>query len=566
METQWIYKPQVDEFRVQDLAGAINVNSHLATLLLQRGVGSFEAAKNYFRPLLSQLPNPFGMTDMDLAVQRLVDAIGNGEKILFYGDYDVDGTTSVALMVTFFREQYPNIGFYIPDRYAEGYGLSLAGVDHARKNGFSLIITLDCGIKAHQQISKAKEWGIDVMVCDHHRPEGTLPPALAILNPQREDCDYPSKELSGCGVGFKLLQAFCQHQGLDEQEALFPLLDLVTLAIAADIVPIVNENRILAYYGLKVLEKSPRPGIQALLKVAGVQAPFTISDLVFYVGPRINAAGRLAHAHEAVRLLLSNDAEDAERRAHMLHEKNQERKQVDQSITEEALAMIAEGGEAKSTVLFKEDWHKGIVGIVASRCIEQYYRPTIILTSSNQKATGSARSVPGFDVYEALHECEDLLEQFGGHTYAAGLTLALDKVDAFRSRFEQVVAKRIGPEGLVPQLEVDMEVPLEVLTPKFYAVLKQMAPFGPGNPEPILVSRNLKVLGQPRLLKEKHLKATITDDNPQSGAIDIIGFNMAEFFPLLESGRPFSLAYALQENHWRGQTSLQLMAKDIRPE
>ncbi|HAP58954.1 MAG TPA: single-stranded-DNA-specific exonuclease RecJ [Cytophagales bacterium] len=566
MEWQWIYKPVPNETSVNQLAEAINVNPALATLLAQRGITTYDTAKAFFRPSLDRLPDPFGMADLHKAVDRLVSAVSNEEKILFYGDYDVDGTTSVALMMSFFQEYYPQILYYIPDRYAEGYGLSLAGVDYARKEGVKLLITLDCGIKAHEPIAQANAWGMDVMVCDHHRPEGELPPAHAVLNPQRPDCPYPSTELSGCGVGFKLLQGFCLQQGLDLNEHLYPLLDLVTIAIAADIVPIKNENRILAHYGLQAMNVQMRPGVKARVELAGMSTPISISDVVFYLAPRINAAGRLAHAHDAVKLFLSTKTEEAQRRAQALHDKNQERKQVDQSITQEALAMLAQQEERNSTVLFKDDWHKGIIGIVASRCIEHHYRPTIILTESNRKATGSARSVAGFDIYEALHECADLLDQFGGHTYAAGMTLPLENVPKLQARFEEVVANTITPEAQTPQLEIDLELPLAFITDKFYRILKQMAPFGPANPEPILVSHNLTLGSAPRLLKEKHLKMSVTTADPQVGHLEAIGFNMAEYFPLLKTGDPFSMAYTLQENTWRGETSLQLRIKDIRIE
>lgn len=551
---------------VSTLAEAINVNPFLATLLLQRGITSFEDAKSFFRPKITDLPDPFIMQDMEKGVDRLEEALSQGEKILFYGDYDVDGTTSVALMMSFFRNHYPHIGYYIPDRYAEGYGVSLAGIDYARKEGYSLIITLDCGVKAHETIGQAAAWGIDTIVCDHHRPEGNLPPALAILNPQRPDCPYPSKELCGCGVGFKLLEAFCKRQGLEFEDHLFPLLDLVAIAIAADIVPIVRENRVLAHFGLQALHQRQRPGLETLFSLAGVNAPYEIADVVFYIAPRINAAGRISHARKAVELFLATDPDKAEALAQSLHTMNQERKQVDQAITAEALEILSRQKEQKSTVLFKSDWHKGIVGIVASRCIENYHRPTIILTESNNKATGSARSVPGFDIYKALHACTDLLDQFGGHTFAAGLTLPLQNVEALQQRFEEIVQLTLPPEAEKPQIVIDLEVPLHIVSPKFYQILKQMAPFGPQNLEPILVSKGLTVVGNARLLKDRHIKATISDSDLNSGALDMIGFNMEHFFPLLQSGKPFSMAYTLQENHWRGQTSLQLRVKDIRPE
>lgn len=567
IEKRWIIAAEPsseDKTTAEELAKAINVSPGIAALLVQRGVYDFEAAKSFFRPDLSVLHDPFLMQDMDKAVERLTEAMASGEKILVYGDYDVDGTTSVTMFYGFLRKIYDQLDYYIPDRYIEGYGVSTQGIDYAKKNGFSLIVCLDCGIKSVDKVAYAKSLGVDFIICDHHRPGDELPPAAAVLDPKRTDCAYPYKELSGCGVGFKLLQAFCQQNGQD-LDLLYPYLDLLVVSIASDIVPITGENRVLAYYGLRHLNVSPRIGLKALIKIAGIHNVLDISNILFGIGPRINAAGRIKHAKEAVRLLLCDDEVEADEFAQEINKHNTDRRKFDTSITDEALAMIQNDAfisGAKSTVLYKEDWHKGVIGIVASRCIEHFYRPTIILTQSNGKAAGSARSVPGFDVYEAIEECGDLLEQFGGHTFAAGMTLPIENVDAFRRRFDEIVSARIQPDQLTPMIEVDTEVELEEISWKFYKVLKQMGPFGPGNMTPVFVSRGLSIAGKPTIMKEKHIKFNVFQKD--SPAFTTIAFSMAHIYPDLMDGKTFDLCYTLDENTFRDNTTLQFMLKDIR--
>jgi len=563
MEKRWIYGNKPKEAAVKQLASAINISQKLATVLVQRGVATFEQAKAFFRPNLEELHNPFLMKDMDKAVTRLLLAMKRQEKILIYGDYDVDGTTSVALVYGFLRKYYPRLNFYIPDRYKEGYGVSNLGIDYAYKNKFTLIISLDCGIKAHTQIKKAQDSGIDFIVCDHHNP-GTLPEAYAVLDPKRKDCAYPYKELSGCGVGFKLMQAFCQKQSIDEKE-LFRHLDLLAVSIASDIVPMTGENRILTYWGLKVLNKNPRPGFKALIDVSGFKKSLDIEAIVFGIGPRINAAGRIAHAKAAVELLLAEDLQEAILFAKQINENNISRKDHDTSITQEALAMIeneATFPEAKSTVLFKENWHKGVIGIVASRCIEKYYRPTVILTESNNLATGSARSVAGFDLYEAISKCSDLLEQFGGHTFAAGLSLKKENINAFRKRFDAIAADALSEEQLTPFIEIDCVLELKDISQKFYAILAQMAPFGPRNLQPVFVSENVFDTGKGKLLKGKHLKLCLKQEG--SKEIEAIGFDMPSYYERIASGERFRLCYTLSENTWNGISHLQIFIKDIK--
>lgn len=567
IEKRWIIaaEPSSEHKTVAEiLAGAINVSPGIAALLVQRGVYDFEAAKSFFRPDLSVLHDPFLMQDMDKAVDRLTEAMASGEKILVYGDYDVDGTTSVAMFYGFLRKMYDHLDYYIPDRYVEGYGVSTQGIDYAKENGFSLIVCLDCGIKSVDKVAYAKSLGVDFIICDHHRPGDELPPASAVLDPKRTDCAYPYKELTGCGVGFKLLHAFCQQNGQD-LDLLYPYLDLLVVSIASDIVPITGENRVLAYYGLRHLNSSPRVGLKALIKIAGIHNVLDITNVVFGLGPRINAAGRIKHAKEAVRLLLCDDEAEAEEFAQEINKHNTDRRKFDTSITDEALAMIqgdAFISTAKSTVLYKEDWHKGVIGIVASRCIEHFHRPTIILTHSNGKAAGSARSVPGFDVYEAIEECGDLLEQFGGHTFAAGMTMPIENIDAFRRRFDEIVSARIQPEQLTPMLEVDTEIELNEISWKFYKVLKQMGPFGPGNMTPVFVSRGLSIAGKPTIMKEKHIKFNVFQK--ESPAFTTIAFGMAHIYPDLMDGKTFDLCYTLDENTFRDNTTLQFMLKDIR--
>jgi single-stranded-DNA-specific exonuclease len=561
IEKRWIhYPPFTPEQQqiVQDLTESLKVSPSLATLLVQRGIIDFEQSRNFFRPDIQHLHDPFLMKDMEEAVDRIIKAIASSEKILVYGDYDVDGTTSVALFYGFLKKIYPNLDYYIPDRYEEGYGVSWQGVEWAAANGFSLIVTLDCGVKSVDKVMLAAEKGIDFIICDHHRPGDELPPAVAVLDPKRNDCLYPYKELTGCGVGFKLLQAFCIKQGIDS-ENLYEYLDLLVVSIASDIVPITGENRVLAFYGLQRLNASPRTGIQALIRISGMTGALDITNVVFGLGPRIK------HAKEAVRLLLSEIEEEAMAFAEEINKHNSERRNFDSSITEQALFMIENDewlSNAKSTVLYKEDWHKGVIGIVASRCIEKYHRPTIILTQSHGKAAGSARSVPGFDVYEAIEECADLLEQYGGHTFAAGLTLPLDNVEAFRTRFNEIVSSRILPDQLVPMINVDMLLELENITPKFYNILRQMGPFGPGNMTPIFESRNMTLVGRPALMKEKHIKFDVKQN--RSAVFTAVGFGMGHFYPDIVNGRPFSICYCLEENNFRDKKTLQLSLKDIK--
>ena len=550
---------------MQHLVQTLGISPVLAGLLVQRGVYSFDEARLFFRPDISHLHDPFLMKDMDRAVQRLTMAIVRQEKILVYGDYDVDGTTSVALFYGFLRTFYTNTDFYIPDRYKEGYGISQAGVQWAAENDFSLIVALDCGIKSVDRVAEAKALGIDFIICDHHRPGNELPDAAAVLDPKREDCSYPYSELTGCGVGFKLLQAYCIFKDIPA-EKLYNFLDLLAVSIAADIVPITGENRVLAYYGLKVLNKTSRPGLKALIKIAGLSRELDINSVVFGIGPRINAAGRIKHAKAAVQLLLAETDEAAEQAAFEINENNNSRRQYDSSMTEQALAMIR-GSEqlvhAKSTVLYDATWHKGVIGIVASRCIEHFHRPTVILTQSHNKLAGSARSVPGFDVYEAIEECADLLEQFGGHTFAAGLTLSEENLPAFQKRFEEVVSQRIDEEMLTPMINIDLTIDLEQIDGKFYRILKQMAPFGPQNLQPVFTTEAVYLAQQPIIMKEKHLKLMLRQQGSDN-TYTAVGFGMAHFAPQLSSQQPFSICYQLDENTYNGNTTLQLMLKDIR--
>ncbi|MBS9525498.1 single-stranded-DNA-specific exonuclease RecJ [Litoribacter ruber] len=564
MEFRWKIKAPAEGESVDKLGREINVNPVLANMLVNRGVDTFQKAKDFFRPDLDKLHDPFLMQDMDRAVDRIQKAILAQEKIMVYGDYDVDGTTSVALMYGFLREFYPHVDFYIPDRYKEGYGISEKGVRHAAENGFKLIISLDCGIKALEKVDLANELGVDFIICDHHTPGEVIPDAVAVLDPKRLDCNYPYKELSGCGVGFKLIQAFSIKTGRDPAN-LNSFMDLVAVSIAADIVPITGENRVLAFYGLERLNNNPRPGLKALMLKNKMEKEVDITDIVFKIGPRINASGRLEHAKASVELLISKDLTDALRRAELVEEVNASRKNFDENITREAIQMIVEREEVqafKSTVLFKEDWHKGVIGIVASRCIEKYYRPTIILTESNNKATGSARSVFDFDIYEAISECSDLLEQFGGHKYAAGLTMSVDKVAAFQEKFEKVVSERLTDIHMKPVLEIDDELLLDQINYKFYNILKQMAPFGPGNPEPIFCSNQVHVENI-RVLKDKHLKFDIVQDG-QVTRPTCIAFGFADYYQLLNSKMRFNVAYEVRENTFRNTSSLQLYVKDIK--
>ena len=565
MDHKWVYKELPDSKKVNNLSEELNINPILASILLQRNVKTFADAKSFFRPTLNDLHDPFLMEDMDVAVKRLGQAIHNQESIMIYGDYDVDGTTSVALVYCFLRRHHSHLLYYLPDRYSEGYGLSKKGIDSAYEKNVKLIISLDCGIMANEMASYASTLGIDLIVCDHHLPGKTLPEATAILNPKRRDCHYPYKELSGCGVGFKFMQAYCMENGVDIAE-LYEYIDLLAVSIASDIVPVDGENRIFAYYGLEKLNENPRPGLKALIDVSGLRGKVTISGIVFGIGPRINAAGRMTHADLAVELLVTDSFKDAEYIALKINSNNNERRNYDSTITQEAIKMIEEDEKirsSKSTVLYKSDWHKGVIGIVASRCIDRYYKPTVILTNSNGKATGSARSVDGFDVYQAISECADLLDQFGGHMYAAGLTLPVEKIDEFRKKFEQIVEERISTDQLIPRIMIDQVIPLEVINSKFLEILKQMAPFGPSNMQPVFVSEDLYVSIRPRILKEEHLKFFVKQEN--SDVIhEAIGFGLAQYFELIDSGMRFKMAYTIEENDYLGQRSLQLYIKDIK--
>ncbi|GAB3895425.1 single-stranded-DNA-specific exonuclease RecJ [Spirosoma agri] len=552
---------------IESLTQSLNVSPFLAALLVQRGVYNYDAARVFFRPEIGHLHDPFAMKDMDRAVARLKRAMQpeRQEKILIYGDYDVDGTTSVSLVYGFLKNYHPAIDYYIPDRYKEGYGISQQGIQWAAENGFSLIIALDCGIKSIERVAEAKALGVDFIICDHHRPGTELPDAAAVLDPKRDDCDYPYKELSGCGVGFKLLQAFCQHEQIDIQQ-LYPYLDLVAVSIASDIVPLTGENRVMAHHGLKYLNAAPRTGLKALIKIAGFSKELDITNLVFGLGPRINAAGRIQHAKAAVQLLLAESEEEADGFAMAINKHNNSRREFDSSITEQALAMIRQNEamlSAKTTVLYDATWHKGVIGIVASRCIEHFHRPTIILTQSHDKAAGSARSVPGFDVYEAIEECADLLEQFGGHTFAAGMTMSVDNIDAFRQKFEEVVSRKITDEHLTPLIDIDLPLDFSEINDKLVRILKQMGPFGPHNMQPLFMTENVYLASDPIIMKEKHLKISVKQS--RSGhTITAIGFGFAHMADQLRRGMPFSICYQVEQNVFNGNVSLQLMLKDIR--
>ena len=564
MDKRWLSKEIPPQDQVEQLSKAININYSLSAILIQRGIDSYEAARKFFRPTLEDLHDPFLMKDMDKAVERLHLAIGQNERILIYGDYDVDGTTSVALVYSFLKHFYPHCDGYIPDRYAEGYGVSLAGIEWAEKNNYSLIIALDCGIKSAELVTVAKSKGIDFIICDHHLPDDFIPKAIAVLDPKRKDCAYPFQELSGCGIGFKLIQAYSRLYR-DEKEV-YQYLDLVAVSIASDIVPIVGENRILTYFGLRKLNEDPLPGLKALKEIAAIKSDLDVSGIVFTLGPRINAAGRVAHGRAAVDLLIAQSEAEALGLAEKINLKNEVRKQFDADITEEAIAMI-EGDEAlrsaKSTVLFKNTWHKGVIGIVAARCVEKYYRPTVILTESNNKITGSARSVNGFDLYNAIVECSDLLEKFGGHKYAAGLTLDINNLEEFQRKFEEVVSSTITQEMLTPLIEIDMPLTFDAITPKFINVLKQMGPFGPENQRPVFKTSSVFVFNSLSSFKDKHVRFLAGQDGSDN-VFQAVGFDMAEHYERLASRDPFKMAFTVEENTFNGTTSVQLRIKDIK--
>lgn len=572
MINTWIYRTLTEQqSETQNkLAEELSISTLLSQLLVQRDILTFEDARSFFRPDLSNLHDPFLMADMHNAVNRLTKAMQNNEKILIYGDYDVDGTTSVALVYKFLKQFYSNVDFYIPDRYNEGYGISIQGIDFAADNDFKLIIALDCGIKAVEKVSYALGLGVDFIICDHHTPDDVLPAAVAVLDSKRDDCNYPYKHLSGCGVGFKLMQAFAITNDIDFSK-LTPLLDLVALSIASDIVPITGENRILAFYGLKQINSNPSIGLKGILEVCGLtDKEITISDIVFKIGPRINASGRMKLASEAVELLVSSDQVFAKEKSDTINEYNNDRKDLDKNITDEAIALIAADKrylDRKSIVVHKPDWHKGVIGIVASRLSEEYYKPSIVLTNSNGFASGSARSVSGFDIYKAIDSCRDLLENFGGHMYAAGLSMKEENIPEFTERFEHFVSENILKEQTYPQIEVDAILEFKDITPKFFRVLKQFGPFGPGNMKPIFVSKKVLDYGTSRLVgkDQEHLKLELVDSSSEN-VMNGIAFRMHEYNDHLKALNPLDICYTIEENSFNGNTSIQLMIRDIKIE
>lgn len=552
-----------DKEKTAALFKELKIHPVLCSILVQRGIETFAEAKSFFRPQLSALHDPFLMKDMQKAVDRILQAFATGEKILVFGDYDVDGTTAVSCMYQFLKKHHVQTEFYIPHRYREGYGISKKGIDYAFENNYTLVVSLDCGIKSVELINYAKGLGIDFIVCDHHLPDDELPPAIAILNPKQKDCHYPYKELCGCGVGFKLITALCRSMHLPDEIA-FSYLDLVATAIAADIVPITGENRILAYFGLEKANRNPNFGIKALSYLSSFQKQFHITNLVFIIAPRVNAAGRMDDGRKAVQMFIAESYEEAMHWAEQLNEDNTSRKEADSSITEEALALIQSDDnllERKSTVLYQPHWHKGVVGIVASRLIDHFYRPTIILTQSGDYVAGSARSVAGFNVYEAIHQCKDLLLGYGGHFYAAGMTMETDKVDAFCKRFEEVVQASIHPELLIPEIVIDAEIRFSDIKRSFYDILCQMEPFGPDNMSPTFCARRVYNTGWSKVVKEVHLRFVVKQENQ---ILTGIGFNMADKMPLLIANRPVDLVFKIDENEWNGEKSLQLKVLDVR--
>lgn len=552
-----------DKQKTDLLQSALKISPIICDILVKRGVVTFEESKKYFRPELKDLHDPWLMKDMDKAVERIIRAVNNNEKILVFGDYDVDGTTSVASMYSFLKKVHADLDFYIPHRYREGYGVSKAGIDFANENGFSLIISLDCGIKSVELVKYAKDLGIDFIICDHHLPDEELPNAVAILNPKQKDCNYPYKELCGCGVGFKLISALAPQFGLSDDDV-YESLDLVATAIAADIVPMTGENRILAYYGLKKVNENPNNGIKALWFLSNLKTNLHINNLVFIIAPRVNAAGRMDDARKAVQMFIAGSYDEALQYAEMLHSDNTERKEADLSITSEALSLItgnADWQARKSTVVFQSHWHKGVVGIVASRLIEHYYRPTIVLTQSGEYIAGSARSVPGFNLYEAVHACREHLIGYGGHFAAAGLTLEIDKIDAFRDKFEEIVSATIHPELLIPEIIIDAEINFKDIQWPFYNIIQQMEPFGPENLRPVFVARKVWNTGYSKIVKEEHIKFSLKQNNI---VLTGIAFKMADKFHLLQMDKPIDVVFKIDENEWNGNKTLQLRVIDFR--
>ncbi|MBN1388133.1 MAG: single-stranded-DNA-specific exonuclease RecJ [Bacteroidales bacterium] len=569
MEKNWIIKEQGDNVVVKQLMNSLDVPQPLANLMVQRGITSYDEANSFFRPVLENLHDPFLMKDMNIAVDRISSAIYKNEKILIYGDYDVDGTTSVALMYSFFRNIYQNIDFYIPDRYTEGYGISCKGIDYAHENNCKLMITLDCGIKAVDKIKYASSLGLDVIICDHHLPGDRVPAATAVLDPKQEGCNYPYKDLSGCGVGFKLIQAYSRVNGTPFKN-LIQYLDLVAISIASDIVPLTGENRILAHFGLIQLNENPRMGIAKIIKESEIRKKITIEDIIFKIGPRINAAGRMESGNKAVELMVSEDGMLAEEMSREIDNCNRDRRSVDRNITTEALRMISADPRhvnARTTVLYNPQWHKGVIGIVASRLIETYYRPTVILTESNGFATGSARSVAGYDLYQAIESCSDLLENFGGHMYAAGLTMKKENVPIFIERFEEAVTQTITEEQLVPQVIIDMELDFADITETFYSILEQFQPYGPENLAPVFMTWKVYDTGMGRVVGSsgEHLKLELCRESTGTASIPAIAFGQGNKLPLIRGGRPVDICYSVEMNEFKGTRNLQLNIRDIIP-
>lgn len=568
-EREWRLRDSGDPENVAQLSAELGIDPVLASLLVTRGVHTFEEARSFFRPSLSALHDPFLMKDMDLAVARLEKAVASQEKILVYGDYDVDGTTAVALVYSFIRRLTTSIDFYIPDRYDEGYGVSQKGIDWASDNGFTLIITLDCGIKAIDKVKYAADKGIDLIICDHHLPEEEIPAAAAVLDPKREDCTYPFDDLSGCGVGFKLVQAYSQKNGLPF-ESLLPLLDLLVVSIASDLVTVVGENRVLAHFGLKRLNEEPRIGLQAMINLANLeQGHVTIDDIVFKIGPRINAAGRMESGRLAVELLTAETEEAAVTIGSQINDNNNERKSIDREITKAALDMVQDGtccSSENAVIVYGPDWNKGVVGIVASRLVEAYYKPAFVLTKSNGFVTGSARSVRGFDLYEAISSCADLLENYGGHIYAAGLTLREENLPEFVRRIDKYVGEHISDEMATPIVDVDSEINFSQITPKFFRILKQFQPFGPGNSAPVFLTKNVYDDGNGRKVGPggQHLKLELIQESQPYHQISAIAFNMASLFEHIRNGNPIDICYSVVENYYRGNSTIQLRIKDMR--
>ena len=569
MERKWIVKEEGNPAEVRKLAQELNVDRVLANLLVKRGIKTFDQAKNFFRPDLSKLHDPFLMKDMDKAVERLNKAIVNGEHILIYGDYDVDGTTAVSLVYTFLRTPTDKLEYYIPDRYDEGYGISYKGIDWAIENKYTLVISLDCGIKAVEKVEYAKERGVDFIICDHHLPDDQLPKAVATLDPKREDCTYPFDDLSGCGVGFKLVQGYAQKYNIPF-EKISHLLDLVVVSIAADLVSVVDENRVLAFYGLKQINEAPRKGLLPMIKLSGLDKhKISIDDIVFKIGPRINAAGRMESGRTAVDLLTCRREDDADKIGATINEHNNDRKNIDREITLEAINMVKQSPDfdkRKSTVVYNSQWHKGVVGIVASRLVEAYYKPTIVLTNSNGLVNGSARSIPGFDLYEAIEACSDLLVNFGGHMYAAGLTLKEENLQEFSDRFESIVAEKITKEILTPIVNIDSYLDFKQITPKFFRILNQFQPFGPGNTSPVFVTENVYDNGNGRIVGSDngHLKLELIQEDEPYRHISAIAFNKSEHFEHIQGGNPVDICYSIAENYYRGIANIQLRIKDIK--